>query len=414
VKNQIPSEVQIAAVAELPERIYSLLAANKSVFVGTGPNGGVYRLGDKGSIGTFLALSEGMGDAVEHGTCFVSALASKDLDGDGKPELVALTSQESPQGKPRIYVWSLSSPPQLRAVAFADVKSSWSHGIAFGFDRTTGRSTVISSYCGYGEVMEFRLCESKRPSGFSHAGIEGRRIGQLPGSGETAASSRVFNQSGKQLLIASGFRESQAEIQIYKWLPAAAPSSTWSANGKLTSGPWKKEVVVTEDHRFANVRFLAGDVDGDGKNTLVAWWCSSLTGGDCAMIRYSLSPHGIESRDVLFEGPAGDYWPIDGQFALADTDGDGRPEVWFASGSGKLWRYEVEPNRDRSNIPAARPVLVCESEEGMGPVAAGGAAENGAQPIYFSVGRKLLRLTGSPRDPCGRVPMNQASRRPTG
>jgi hypothetical protein len=98
-----------------------------------------------------------MGDSVHAGTCNVNALAIVDVDRDGAPELLASTSQVTPRGRPRLYMWTLGFPVSLREVVRPEIRSSWSHGLGWMPEQGGANSSLLITYCGFGEIVEFQF-----------------------------------------------------------------------------------------------------------------------------------------------------------------------------------------------------------------------------------------------------------------
>jgi hypothetical protein len=138
--------------------------------------------------------------------------------------------------------------------------------------------------------------------------------------------------------------------------------------------------IVDEGGRFGNVRFLVTDSASDGSQELFAWWCTGLADGECEIVRYRLGPTGPIERELLARGDAATLWPADGQMSAADMDRDGVAEVWFATGSGSLCRYE--PNHSASIT------LVCRIENGIGPICAADA--HAKSPSLYVASREFV------------------------
>ena len=300
---------------------------------------------------TTLTVATGLGDVVKFGDCWVNRLVVRDLDGDGVPELIASTSQVVPRGRPRLYVWSLENAvPTLRAMARPEIESSWSHGLGFLPRGDSGAQSLFLTFCGHGEVVEYDY-KSKSVGGFQGASLGWKKVGQLATSGEWSQDADLDNDGRLDVCLATGYSENKAAIQAF-----VSPSR---------GADLVMQHEINEQWRFANVKFVIGDLRGDGTSDLVAWWCTDhLTGGDCEVIRYHLGPEGVRSRDVIAQGKAEILWPGDGQMALLDMDGNGQTEVWFAASSGNLWRY------DPAQPSAVQRVLQTSS---LGPIAGGGS-----------------------------------------
>jgi hypothetical protein len=365
---------RVDPLREMAEEVNSL-ATHPSlfgrVFVGTNPQGGVFVFNAE-IVQTTLPLALGLGDRLRHGLCFVNRLEIRDLDGDGTPELLASTSQIEPPGRPRLYVWSLNASPELRGIARPAIRSHWSHGLAFLDFPGSRASSPYITFCGNGEIVEYHLGERETATGFQQDSLGWRVAGQLPASGEMAISADADNDGRAELCVATGFAEGRAAIHFYT---SDGPGSTLNLAR-----------AIDEGGRFGNVRFLVGDITGAGIQEVIAWWCALPDGGDCEVIRYRVNARGIQKREVIGRGNAGDLWPDDGQSIVFDLDGDGRPEVWFATRSGNLWRYD--PAR------SARPARVLRFDPGpaLGPIVRGPVLASRRPSLLLGRGRFVLRL----------------------
>jgi hypothetical protein len=372
----LDADVQVQLMRELPERVTALAThfspsrSGEDVFVGTGPSGGVFRFSPSLPITVLATMASGLGDDISFGICEVNALAFCDLNQDGTPELLAETSQIMPAGRPRLYAWSLHQHVVPLAMARPEIESSWSHGL--GSVQLAGRAypTVFSTFCGRGEIVEYQLTHEKSPDGFQLEGISWRQVGQLPASGEQAATVDADNDGQIDLCVATGYSPGKAAVWIY-------------GIGDDGLDPRPRH-VIDESARFGNVRFLVGDLEAGGGRELLAWWCSDVCSGDCEVIQYRLDSDGVSERTVIARGDAEQLWPRDGQMALADVDQDGEMEVWFAAAIGNVWRYQ--PNQS----PAV--TQVCFSPGGAGPLAANTPKNGLPSCVYLGSGRSVVRL----------------------
>ena len=321
--------ITLRAVRDFPESVNAILPHPDrmgSLYVGTSPTGAVHSFNMSVPIGE-LVVGNGLGDQLNHGTCNVNRLAFEDLDGDGVREILASTSQILPRGRPRLYAWSAHpGVPILAGMARPDIDSSWSHGLAF-LPRPDGTTSAFITFCGYGEIVEYRLTSAKDSQGFHASSLSAKKVGQLPASGEWIQSCDADNDGSPELVLATGYAVGKAAVEFRK---SDAPGA-------------ETQVVrrIDEGGRFGNVRFHVADDDGDGRNELFAWWCTDIDGGRCEVIRYEIDTTGVTERTVLAVGPAGLLWADDAQAAVVDLNRNGRPELWFATRSGHLYRHEA-------------------------------------------------------------------------
>lgn len=359
------------------------------VFVGTQPHGSIFSFNIYSPNGLSLEVASGLGDAVEYGHCIVSHLAVHDMDHDGVPELLASTSQVLPAGRPRLYAWRLNMPSMTPlGMARPDIASHWSHGIGFASQGGSASKTPSESesdgafitFCGLGEVVEYRLTSTKSDTGFATQALGWKVVGQLPASGEWSQSDDIDGDGQIDICLATGYAENKAAIHVYR---VNAPGEALALS-----------LEIDEDDRFANVRFISADLHNDGTRDLIAWWQTDhIYGGECEMISYRVGPKGVQSRKVIATGHAGDLQPDDGQYQVADIDGDGQPELWFATGAGKLMRY----------LPGnpSGPECMLELKGGIGPVTAGPLDRTGNRTLYLGWGNYVAQFkpTKYPENP---------------
>jgi hypothetical protein len=381
-------------VGVAPERVSALVVDHRNgkkaplLFVGGGRRGGIYRMAAFPSY-NLATIAAGMGNDPQFGTAGVCVLAFRDLFGDKSPELIALTSQVQPIGQPRVYIWSTDKgPAKLLAVGIPAIESSWPHGVGFGIDEKSGRETVISAYCGHGEIMEYRLSDSAAMSRFSTPsyaglGLEGRLVDQLPASGEQAATGLLGYGISRRLIVALGYKKNSAAIRIY--------------GRQKDPSRWTLEREIAEDGRFGNVRFLLFDPDNDGRKEIAAWWCTDLASGRAEMIVYSLERSGRMTRRLVATGDAEELWPSDNQAAYADSDGDGRREVWFATPQGDVRRWRCDEIANGS-IGFADIETIAQLADGAGPLCVGpDPTQEGREVVYVGSNDRVIRISNSSR-----------------
>ena len=394
---KLAPQYDVATVGELPELVASIACERGGpnshlLYIGTRGNAGIFRLSPRSPFATSPVVPA-TGGQPEFGTAAVSSLALIDFNRDGEEELIALTSQETPRGKSRAYI--IGPQTLSQEMTAVDIPSSWPHGIAFVRD-VFNRPTFLSAYCGYGEVVEFRLFDRKSPTGFRSHGLESRKLGTLSASGEQIASSDLFG-TGTHVVIARGFKFNCAAIEIHG-RDRLTPFRN-AKPGVLGLG-WKQMRELRESDRFGNVRFIVGRLR-DGVRDLYAWWCVGLADGDTEFVHYRLDQSGVVERRALALGPAHDFWPEENRIALVDADGDGIEELFFSTRSGNLWRMDAGANvasGDPETTKPAPPSLVARFPAGGGPIIAAGRQEENVRPLYLGVGSAVVRITAKKVD----------------
>jgi hypothetical protein len=367
----------VDTVRTMPEAVTALLpiadsdGKGEEIYIGTGGMGGVHRIyaGRSQFLVATRTIALGLGDSLHHGTCNVNRLAISDIDHDGRDDLIAETSQIQPRGRPRLYVWTVGEAIEFRGCARPKIDSSWGHGLGFVHHADGRPTSILSTYCGYGEIVEYQLSNNLQEDGYHNESLSWRLRGQMPFSGEGIDLTDADNDGEIDLCLATGFAPQGAAIHI----------CSLTADDVIG----EPRVVIDEGKRFGTVKFLVGSVERDGTKDLFAWWCTGLGEGDTEMWRYRIDPRGgVVGREFVTSGGSSDIWPIDGQTTFADLDDDGCNEVWFATVSGNLWRYAPSES--------LAPALMCQIPDGIGPIA-GGGLEN-SRRVYIGSGSRLLQF----------------------
>ena len=217
--------------------------------------------------------------------CYVNTLAVHDLDLDGTPELIASTCQVEPRGRPRLHVWSLLSPPVPLCSASPDIKSSWSHGLGYIPASDTQSHRLFGTYCGFGEIVEYKLGKDEDNAGFHRESLAWKQVGQLAASGESLRVEQVDNDGKDKVVVAVGYARHQAAIRIY--------------DVKSRGEALALEREIDEQGRFGNVSFLIAESPVKHRREVIAWWTTGLLDGECEIVRYSLTANGSVQRGRL-------------------------------------------------------------------------------------------------------------------
>lgn len=342
----------------------------EDVYVGTGGAGGLYRFNPLSPPGVRLRVAEGLGDSEDHAICSVNGLAIRDVDSDGNDDLLATTCQILPRGRPRVYVWKLrgGGVPELGCFARPPIRSSWSHGLAFA----GGPGRFFSTYCGFGEVVEYRHAANRDASaGFEGAGLACRVVRSLKASGEQAGAHDLDGDGRDEVIVATGYALGLATIEAFR-----------PTEGGLEAEPILR---LDEGGRFANVRCVVGPIGCDGRLALIAWWTSELIGGRAEVVRYRIDGGRVVHRQLIGEGPSGRLWSSDGQVALVDTDGRGGPEVWSTGAEGYVWRFDPA-------VPDLGMKCILRIGASLGPIAGFPARGDRPAALYVGTGRDVLTL----------------------
>lgn len=376
---------QVEGVRTVPGEVNALLVGQNDdpkdlrgiLFVGTSGAGAIYRILPI-SRGDPMVIVEGLGDANNLGECYVNHLALHDLDGDGMLELLGSTSQVAPRGLPRLGVWSLCSHVAApRALTRPEIQSNWSHSLGFLPRPGQGPDSAFITFCGYGEVVEYRM-KGRQASGegFLHDELGWKVVGQTPASGEWLQVADADNDGRPDVCIATGYAPGKAAVLIEE---SAAPGAQLRLRHRIDEGG-----------RFGNVRFQVVEFGQTGTQEIVAWWCTGLADGDAEMIAYELGPEGVRTRTVVAQASSSDLWPDDGHFTTGDLDGDGRTEVWFAAGGGQIWRYAPEGLSSTASSEAL--TLVARFHTAIGAIAIGPDLMTARQRLYLGCGKSILSL----------------------
>lgn len=233
-----------------------------------------------------------------------------DLNGDGKNEVVLGTGEEK-GGTAILYVMQTDGMKMQRKLECRPKEntSSFTHNLAIRDIDGDALKEIISAYCGYGEIMRYDV-DAKI------AQIEARKIHQLSGSGEESLLADVDNDGQVEYLIANGFRDGKARLEIFELKP----------DGELEAEP--RVVIDGFDHTPCfYVSLQVGDVDNDGKNELIAGWKRSQKVNKTTLIGYRVETEAKPVYTFEQETEELDMGYFEKMMSIADVDNDDKNEL---------------------------------------------------------------------------------------
>ncbi|MGW6563336.1 FG-GAP-like repeat-containing protein [Streptomyces hydrogenans] len=130
-----------------------------------------------------------------------------------------------------------------------------------------------------------------------------------------------------------------------------------------TAGPavQKKSVALDTGWTWSRTTLLTGDVNGDGRDDLI--YVYNYGDGLTGVFRSLARTDGTFDDPVLsYKSPSGYWWSENVQYAIGDTNGDGRDDIvgfyGFASGAAALYTFtakadgSVDAPKQSWNVPA--------------------------------------------------------------
>lgn len=262
-----------------------------------------------------------------------------DLNGDGNNEMVLGTGQEQ-GGTAFFYVLATDGNTlTLRTVCRPEHcnKSGYTHSFGIHDLDGDGIQEVLAAYCGGGEIIRYDISPTLSV-------IEAHKAHQLSGSGEETILADVDNDGALELVVSNSFRPGQARAEIYEF----------DRQGELAEMP---RVVLDgyEGNPCFYVSLMVGDLNGDGRNELVAGWKKEQHKNLATLIAYRVEETATALYELERDTPDLDMAYFEKMMALADMDGDGRNELYVSTRGdhasehitsehlGHVFCYQVHP-----------------------------------------------------------------------
>jgi hypothetical protein len=305
------------------------------ILTGSAPDSRVYRFDRQDGQWRSRVLA----DRMAHGDAgLVLGAHIVDLDLDGRPEIVVGNGREDGEvasltvlrddGKETTLIDEYVAPSNT---------SSYTHGLAAGDVDGDGLVEVFSAYCGNGEVIRYKPAPTDMH-------MRSHKVLQLSGSGEDVWLADVDGDDHPELIVANGFRDSAARVEIYDLNESGEPIR-----------PPRVVLDRYQGHSPFYVSIAVGDVDTDGRPELIVGWKLRQTINRSSLVAYHIDGDSAEIAYVLADDdPELDLGYFEKMIAIDDVDGDGRNEtivstrgdgisegIWSAH-LGRVYRYDVD------------------------------------------------------------------------
>jgi hypothetical protein len=238
------------------------------------------------------------------------AVKIADLNKDGKNEICLGTGQET-GGTAWFYVFEMEGTICVEKIAVQaeQNKSSYTHDLASYDLNSDGIMEVLSAYCGGGEIIRYQFNKDITE-------VYARKIYQLSGSGEEAIIADVDNDGDNELLVANGFRNEQASVEIFEI----------DKSGELVVPP---RIVIDgyNNKKCFYASLTVGDVNNDGKNELIIGWKQDQKINRATVLGYRVETIAEPIYTFAYEDTALDMAYFEKMMAVADADNDGKKEL---------------------------------------------------------------------------------------
>jgi hypothetical protein len=282
------------------------------ILTGTAPSGRLYAFRKRDGVWQSRRLL----DRAAGGDGMVLGVRIVDLDGDGVPEVLAGTGQYD-ESTAMLHVLHTDGErvTEQRTVRAAENTSSFTHGLATADLDGDGVQEIVSSYCGHGEVIRYDVAADT-------GAIGARKVLQLSGSGEDAWLADVDGDGRVELLVSNGFRDGDAKVEIHDIDPKT---------GDPIDAP-RLVIEGFDGHRAFYASVAVGDLDGDGRPELIVAWKREQAINRTTLLAYKVGASGAQvAYRLSHEDQDLDLGYFEKMMTIADIDGDGRAELFIST-----------------------------------------------------------------------------------
>ncbi len=315
------------------------------------------------------------------------AVKVRDLDGDGRNEILLGTGQET-GGTAFLYLMRLQAD-SLNSLAACRPEcnaSSYTHDLAFHDLDQDGIEEVVSAYCGGGEIIRYDADPSLTC-------LRARKLHQLSGSGEESLIADVDNDGQVEYITCNAFRDEQASVEIFELDPA----------GDLLLPP---RIVLNgfDGQKCFYASAVVGDVDNDGKNDLVVGWKRKQHINRATVLAYHVAVQAAAACTFAYEDEDLDLGYFEKMMAIDDVDHDGMNELLLSTRGdemsekitsrhlGYVFMYKVQ---DSGAVVRTRLLDLNEDYAESSWLAVGDADNDDKKEIILATGKGDRTLAGT-------------------
>ena len=251
-----------------------------------------------------------------------SAVAVKDVDGDGKPDIVAASGYSN-----TVSVWrnisatgSLTLSSFAAPVSFSTGSANPSNNLSLAIDDidVDGRPELVVGNLSSGMVSVFRNLSV--PGAINTSSFAARVNFTTAGSPTSVAISDLDGDGKPDLITAN---------QDYSTIAPGTVSvlRNTSVTGTIDANSFAAHVEFATENNPVNV--IASDIDGDGKPDLIA---ANSRSGSISVLRNTASAGSINASSF---SPKVDFAISPSSLSVGDVSGDGKPDI-ITVGSGNV------------------------------------------------------------------------------